>query len=90
PRGTAFQLRIWAELARIPYGETWSYGELAKRAGSPGAARAVGTANGRNPLCILIPCHRVVRGTGDLGGFAGGVENKAFLLALESAFPRLP
>ena len=87
PQGTAFQLRIWAELAAIPYGTTLSYGELAKRAGNPGAVRAAGTANGRNPLCILIPCHRVVRGTGELGGFAGGVENKAFLLALEGGKP---
>jgi methylated-DNA-[protein]-cysteine S-methyltransferase len=82
-RGTAFQRKVWAELGKIPFGATWSYRELAERIGNPGAVRAVGTANGRNPVCILIPCHRVVRVSGDLGGYAGGLENKAFLLELE-------
>lgn len=82
-RGTAFQRKVWAELGKIPFGATWSYRELAERIGNPGAVRAVGTANGRNPVCILVPCHRVVRVSGDLGGYAGGLENKAFLLRLE-------
>jgi methylated-DNA-[protein]-cysteine S-methyltransferase len=85
PQGTEFQQRVWFELTRIPYGETWSYQELAKRVCSPGAVRAVGTANGRNPVCIFIPCHRVVRLSGEPGGYAGGVGNKAFLLELEGA-----
>jgi len=83
--GTPFQKQVWEALRTIPYGETWSYGELAKRVGNPGAVRAVGTANGRNPVCILVPCHRVVRSTGGLGGYAGGTDKKAFLLGLESA-----
>lgn len=83
PGGTPFQREVWARLERIPYGSTWSYGELARRVGSPGASRAVGSANGRNPLCIFIPCHRVVRASGDLGGYAGGTERKRFLLDLE-------
>jgi methylated-DNA-[protein]-cysteine S-methyltransferase len=85
-QGTAFQKRVWTELKKIPFGKTWSYQELAKRVGNPGAVRAVGTANGRNPICIFIPCHRVVRLSGELGGYAGGLDNKAFLLGLESAF----
>ncbi len=83
PRGTDFQRRVWTELAKIPYGVTWSYQELARRAGSPGAVRAAGSANGRNPLCIFLPCHRVVRLSGELGGYAGGLGHKAFLLELE-------
>jgi methylated-DNA-[protein]-cysteine S-methyltransferase len=82
-RGTPFQEKVWSGLGEIPYGETWSYRDLAESIGHPGAVRAVGTANGRNPLCILIPCHRVVRHSGELGGYAGGVENKARLLSLE-------
>lgn len=85
PAGSAFQRSVWARLEDIPFGSTWSYRELALRVGKPGAARAVGGANGRNPLCILIPCHRVVRASGDLGGYAGGTERKAFLLKLEGA-----
>lgn len=81
--GTPFQRKVWDALRTIPFGETWSYGDLAKRVGNPGAVRAVGTANGRNPVCIIVPCHRVVRSTGDLGGYAGGVERKAFLIGLE-------
>jgi O-6-methylguanine DNA methyltransferase len=76
---------VWAELAKIPYGRTWSYPARARRVGNPGAVRAVGTANGRNPLCIFIPCHRVVRASGELGGYAGGLGNKTFLLDLEGA-----
>jgi len=87
PAGSAFQRSVWAQLQSIPYGETWSYRELALRVGNPGAARAVGAANGRNPLCILIPCHRVVRASGDLGGYSGGMQRKAFLLDLEKGLP---
>jgi len=85
PAGTAFQREVWAALARIPYGETVSYAELARRIGRPGAARAVGAANGSNPLCVVLPCHRVVGADGSLTGYAGGVGRKRFLLALESA-----
>ena len=83
PAGTAFQRSVWSELERIPYGATSSYRELARNLGNPGAMRAVGSANGRNPLCIFIPCHRVVRASGEIGGYAGGLERKAFLLELE-------
>jgi methylated-DNA-[protein]-cysteine S-methyltransferase len=88
PAGTVFQRAVWDRLASIPYGSTWSYRELALRVGNPGAVRAVGAANGRNPLCILIPCHRVVRATGEPGGYAGGIERKIFLLGLEAAAKR--
>lgn len=81
-RGTAFQLRVWAELVRIPYGATITYGELARRIGSPNACRAVGTANGRNALPIVVPCHRVVASNG-LGGFGGGLQTKRILLDIE-------
>jgi methylated-DNA-[protein]-cysteine S-methyltransferase len=80
PRGTAFQLRVWAELERIPFGETVTYGEIASRIGRPGAARAVGAAAGRNPLSIVVPCHRVVGADGALTGYAGGLDRKARLL----------
>ncbi len=83
PEGTAFQQRVWREIARIPYGETIAYGELARRAGAPGSARAAGAATGRNPLSIVVPCHRVVGSAGSLTGYAGGIERKARLLALE-------
>lgn len=83
--GTAFQKRVWAELLLIPYGETRSYGEIARRLGDPRLMRAVGAANGRNPLSIVAPCHRVVGAAGELTGFAGGVAAKAFLLRLEGA-----
>lgn len=83
PRGTAFQQRVWAALRTIPYGETRTYGELAAAIGNPRAARAVGMANHRNPLPILIPCHRVIGADGSLTGYAGGVETKRKLLALE-------
>jgi methylated-DNA-[protein]-cysteine S-methyltransferase len=85
PAGTAFQSRVWDALARIPWGTTVTYGELAVRAGRPGAARAVGAAVGRNPISIVVPCHRVVGADGTLTGYAGGVDRKAFLLALEGA-----
>ena len=83
--GTPFQRRVWDEIARIPYGETVSYAELARRAGAPGAARAAGAATGRNPLAIVVPCHRVVGTRGALTGYAGGMDRKARLLALEGA-----
>lgn len=83
PRGTAFELRVWAVLCTIPYGETRSYGAIAAAIGSPRAARAVGMANHRNPLPILIPCHRVIGADGSLTGYAGGLEAKRRLLALE-------
>jgi methylated-DNA-[protein]-cysteine S-methyltransferase len=85
PRGTPFQQRVWEELRRIPYGTTISYGELARRLGQPNAARAVGLANGRNPIGIVVPCHRVVGASGQLTGYGGGLERKAALLALEAA-----
>lgn len=84
PRGTPFQQQVWAALCTIPYGETRSYGELAAAIGRPKSARAVGAANGRNPLSIVIPCHRVVGADGSLTGFAGGVDTKRQLLDLES------
>lgn len=82
-RGTDFQLTVWRELARIPFGETISYGELARRIGQPAASRAVGAANGANPIPIVIPCHRVIGANGGLTGFGGGIETKKWLLALE-------
>jgi methylated-DNA-[protein]-cysteine S-methyltransferase len=83
PRGTAFQLRVWAELRRIPYGATISYGELARRLGDPKLTRAVGAANGANPISIIFPCHRVIGADGSLTGYGGGLEVKRALLALE-------
>ena len=74
---------MWAELQRIPYGETLSYGQLAQRLGSPGGSRAVGLANGRNPVGIVVPCHRVVGSAGSLTGYGGGLERKRLLLDLE-------
>ena len=84
PTGTMFQKQVWAQLAKIPYGETRSYSDLARDVGNPSATRAVGSANGRNPICIIVPCHRVVRASGDIGGYAGGLERKKFLLDLET------
>ncbi|MDX1480072.1 MAG: methylated-DNA--[protein]-cysteine S-methyltransferase [Woeseiaceae bacterium] len=84
PDGTKFQLLVLAELRRIPYGETATYAEIARRIGKPRAVRAVGAANGRNPLPIVIPCHRVIGSDGSLVGFGGGLEAKAALLRLES------
>ena len=82
-RGTHFRERVWAELRRIPYGSTISYVELARRIGHPGASRAVGGANGANPICIVIPCHRVVAADGSLGGYSAGLRRKERLLSLE-------
>ncbi len=84
PPGTPFQRRVWEELRRIPYGTTTTYGAIADAVGSPSAVRAVGAANGRNPVGIVVPCHRVVGSDGRLRGFGGGVERKEQLLALES------
>jgi len=83
PEGTPFQLEVWRALRRIPYGKTISYGELARRVGRPAASRAVGAANGRNPLPIVVPCHRVIGADGSLTGFGGGVGIKQALLELE-------
>jgi len=83
PKGTEFQLKVLEELKKIPYGTTTSYGEIAERIGRPKAARAVGAANGRNPIPIIIPCHRVIGSTGDLTGFGGGIPAKKALLRLE-------
>lgn len=82
-RGTPFQEKVWCALQKIPYGETRTYGELAAMIGQPIAARAVGGANHRNPLAIIIPCHRVVAAHGGLGGYGGGLDKKQWLLALE-------
>src|SRR3989442_4963642 len=80
PRGTPFQRRVWAALVEIPFGETVSYGSLATRLGRPGAARAVGLANGSNPISIIIPCHRVIGSDGRLTGYGGGIDRQAWLL----------
>ncbi|GHV53794.1 methylated-DNA--protein-cysteine methyltransferase [Synergistales bacterium] len=81
--GTPFQVAVWRELAAIPFGETRSYGEIAERAGKRGAARAVGGANHRNPIAIIIPCHRVIESNGKLGGYGGGLDRKKWLLGHE-------
>lgn len=83
--GTDFQRRVWAALETIPYGQTWSYGQLAAAVGQPGAARAVGLANGKNPVSIVVPCHRVVGSDGSITGYGGGVARKQQLLDLEAA-----
>ena len=83
PKGTDFQLEVWAALEKIPYGATCSYGDIARRIGKPEASRAVGAANGQNPLPIVIPCHRVIGSNGALIGFGGGLDCKEFLLRLE-------
>lgn len=82
--GTGFQERVWRRLLEIPYGRTISYDELARRAGSPGGSRAAGRANGDNPIAIVVPCHRVIRANGDLGGYGGGLARKRRLLDLEA------
>ncbi|QIL21201.1 methylated-DNA--[protein]-cysteine S-methyltransferase [Thermomonas sp. HDW16] len=87
PQGTDFQRVVWQELARIPYGVTISYAQLAQRVGNASAMRAVGAANGRNPLPIVLPCHRVIGADGSLTGFGGGLPTKQFLLRLEGALP---
>jgi methylated-DNA-[protein]-cysteine S-methyltransferase len=90
PEGPAFHLRVWRELCNIPYGETISYGQLAGRIGSPNASRAVGRANGANPISIVIPCHRVIGSNGKLTGYGGGLPNKELLLGLERNQMSLP
>ncbi|MCU1352278.1 MAG: cysteine methyltransferase [Acidimicrobiales bacterium] len=89
PRGTPFQLQVWEALREIPYGTTTSYGELARRIGADKASRAVGLANGRNPISIVVPCHRVIGADGSLTGYGGGLERKRHLLDLESRSRRL-
>lgn len=84
--GTEFQKTVWRELLNIPFGVTISYGELAERVGNPSASRAVGAANGRNPISIIVPCHRVIGSNGKLTGYGGGIERKEWLLAHESKF----
>ena len=85
--GTGFQRAVWEQLCAIPYGETISYGELARRVGNPKASRAVGLANGRNPIAVIVPCHRVIAADGSLGGYGGGLDRKTTLLALEGVHP---
>lgn len=83
PRGTAFQTSVWAVLQRIPFGVTWSYAQVARALGTPKAVRAVGAANGRNPISVIIPCHRVIGADGSLTGYGGGLPRKRWLLAHE-------
>lgn len=83
PIGTDFQKRVWCELSKIPFGEVISYGELAKRIGNPKASRGVGSANGKNPISVIVPCHRVIGANGKLTGYGGGLEKKEWLLAFE-------
>ena len=90
PIGTAFQLAVWEALRTIPYGETRSYGELAAQIGRPGASRAVGAANGNNPLSIVVPCHRVIGADGSLTGFGGGLPRKQWLLSMERGQAQMP
>jgi methylated-DNA-[protein]-cysteine S-methyltransferase len=85
PHGSAFQLQVWEALRTIPYGQTTSYGQLAASLGNPRACRAVGLANGRNPIAVVVPCHRVIGSAGSLVGYGGGLERKRLLLALEAA-----
>jgi methylated-DNA-[protein]-cysteine S-methyltransferase len=88
PDGTGFQKSVWNELLKIPYGETVSYGEIAERIGNPKSVRAVGLANGSNPISIIIPCHRVIGKNGSLVGYGGGIQNKRFLLELEQKYSK--
>ncbi|MFE3996872.1 methylated-DNA--[protein]-cysteine S-methyltransferase [Streptomyces goshikiensis] len=85
--GTEFQRSVWEQLVRIPYGETWSYGELAARLGKPNASRAVGLANGKNPVGIIVPCHRVIGASGGMTGYGGGIDRKVRLLDFEAGSP---
>ena len=89
PEGTEFERRVWRELVQIPFGATDTYGEIARRLGEPDAARAVGVANARNPIAIIVPCHRVIGSDGDLTGYAGGLDRKKWLLDMESGQTRL-
>lgn len=84
-KGTPFQMQVWQALTTIPYGETWSYQDLANAIGNPKAVRAVGLANGKNPISVIVPCHRVIGKNGKLTGYAGGVERKQKLLTLEQS-----
>lgn len=88
PAGTAFQQKVWQLLQQIPYGDTWSYGEQASKLGNPNASRAVGAANGKNPLAIVVPCHRVIAANQRLTGYAGGLSRKLWLLRFEQSFDR--
>lgn len=90
PAGTEFQRQVWDGLCAIPYGETISYGELAQRIGRPNAQRAVGLANGRNPIAVVVPCHRVIGADGSLTGYGGGLDRKQLLLGLERGVAPLP
>ncbi|MBE9032880.1 methylated-DNA--[protein]-cysteine S-methyltransferase [filamentous cyanobacterium LEGE 11480] len=85
PLGTAFQQQVWQQLPRISYGQTLTYGEIAAKLGQPLAARAVGAANGRNPISIIVPCHRVIASNGQLTGYAGGIDRKRWLIDHETA-----
>ncbi len=89
PEGTPFQRSIWKAISTVDFGETITYGELARRAGFPGSARAAGAATGRNPLTLIVPCHRIVGSSGALTGYAGGLARKRALLAFESGIPEL-
>ena len=89
PDGTEFEHKVWNEVRRIPFGATDTYGEIARRLGDRDAARAVGLANARNPIAIIVPCHRVIGSTGDLTGYAGGLDRKKWLLDMESGQGRL-
>jgi methylated-DNA-[protein]-cysteine S-methyltransferase len=89
PQGTPFQRSVWKQIAKVGFGKTLTYGELAKRAGHPGSARAAGAATGRNPLSVIVPCHRIMGSDGSLTGYAGGLGRKRALLALEG-IDRLP
>jgi methylated-DNA-[protein]-cysteine S-methyltransferase len=89
PRGSPFELAVWEQLTRIPYGQTRSYGYVAAAVGEPGGAQAVGAANGRTPLAVVVPCHRVIGADGTLVGFGGGLPRKRFLLDLEQRADRL-
>jgi methylated-DNA-[protein]-cysteine S-methyltransferase len=89
PEGTDFEYRVWSAVQRIPFGATDTYGEIARRLGEPDAARAVGHANARNPIAIIVPCHRVIGSDGDLTGYAGGLDRKKWLLDMESGQSRL-
>lgn len=90
PRGTAFQRSVWSALCEIPHGQTCSYVDIARRLGRPTASRAVGAANGQNPIAIIVPCHRVIGASGALTGYAGGLERKRWLLQHEGAERQLP
>jgi methylated-DNA-[protein]-cysteine S-methyltransferase len=89
PKGTPFQRSVWQAISTVGFGQTITYGELARRAGFPGSSRAAGAATGRNPISIIVPCHRIVGSNGSLTGYAGGLDRKRALLALESGIPEL-